>query len=58
MDATVSKAMGGFKSIFLKPFDFIFRKDGAGAVIPIRITGTRKQPKMGMEVRRVFGGGP
>jgi hypothetical protein len=58
MDATVSKAMGGFKSIFLKPFDFIFRKDGAGAVIPIRITGTRKQPKMGMEVRRVFGGDP
>jgi len=56
MDATVSKAMGGFKSIFLKPFDFIFRKDGAGAVIPIRISGTRKHPKMGMEVRRVFGG--
>ena len=56
MDATVSRAVGGFKSIFLRPFDFIFRKDGAGAVIPIRITGTREQPKMGMEVRRVFGG--
>jgi hypothetical protein len=50
MKATVSKAMGGFKSIFLKPFDFIFRKNGAGAVIPIKITGTRDAPKMGVEV--------
>jgi hypothetical protein len=46
LKATVSQAVGGFKSIFIKPFDFIFRKDGAGAVIPISITGTREQPKM------------
>ena len=57
MKATVSKAMGGVKSIFLKPFDFIFRKDGAGAVVPIKITGTRDAPKMGIEFGRVFGGG-
>jgi hypothetical protein len=57
MDAPVSRAVGGLKSIFLRPFDFLFRKDGAGAVIPIRLSGTRKEPKMGMEVGRVFGRG-
>lgn len=54
MDATVSKAVGGFKSIFLKPFDPLFRRDGAGAVIPIKISGTRSAPKFGMEMGRVF----
>ncbi|HEX5213967.1 MAG TPA: AsmA-like C-terminal region-containing protein [Vicinamibacterales bacterium] len=57
MEATVSQAVGGLKSIFIKPFDFIFRKDGAGAVVPIKITGTRQQPKFGLQVGKVFGGG-
>jgi hypothetical protein len=55
MQATMSQAVGGFKSIFLKPFDFILRKDGAGAVVPIRITGTREKPKMSVEVGKIFG---
>ncbi len=54
MQATVSKAVGGFKSIFLKPFDRLFREKGAGAVVPIKITGTRKEPKMGIEMGKVF----
>jgi hypothetical protein len=57
MKASASTAMGGVKSIFLKPFDFIFRKDGAGAVVPIRIAGTRDQPKMGIQFGKVFGRG-
>jgi hypothetical protein len=56
MQATVSRAIGGFKSIFLRPFDPLFRKDGAGAVLPIRITGTRNAPKFGLEVGRIFKG--
>ena len=54
MQATVSQAVGGFKSIFLKPFDFMFRKEGAGAVIPIRLTGTKDAPKFGLEMGKVF----
>lgn len=50
MQATMSKAVGGFKSIFLKPFDSLFKKDGAGAVIPIRIGGTPSQPKFGLKL--------
>ena len=34
MDATISRAVGGVKSIFLKPFDFWFKKNGAGASCP------------------------
>lgn len=55
MQATVSRAVGGFKSIFIKPFDGLFRKDGAGAVLPIKITGTREAPKFGLEMGRILG---
>jgi hypothetical protein len=54
MDATVSSAVGGFKSIFIKPFDSLFRGDGAGAVLPIRIQGTRMQPKFGLEMGKIL----
>ncbi len=54
MDATVSEAVGGFKSIFIKPFNALFRKDGAGAVVPIKITGTREEPKFGVRFGAIF----
>jgi AsmA-like C-terminal region len=56
MEATISQAVGagGVKGFLLKMVDPIFRKKGAGAVIPIRIRGTREQPKFGVDVGRVF----
>ena len=57
MQASVSRAVGGFKSIFLRPFDRLFRKDGAGAVVPIKITGTREHPDMSLQIGKVFKGG-
>jgi hypothetical protein len=54
MQATISKAVGGFKSIFIRPFDGIFRKEGAGAVLPIKITGPRSAPKFGVEAGKIF----
>jgi AsmA-like C-terminal region len=54
MQASVSQAVGGFKSIFLKPFDALFRKKGAGAVVPIRITGTRQHPDFGVDIGRII----
>jgi hypothetical protein len=56
MDASVSEAVGGIKSIFIKPFDFIFRKDGAGAVVPLSVTGTWRSPKTNVDFGRVFRG--
>jgi hypothetical protein len=56
MQATISQAAGGgFKGILLKAIDPLFRKKGAGAVLPIRIRGTRKEPHVGLDVKRVFG---
>ncbi len=44
MQSSLSKAAGGVKRVFLKPLDPFFRKENAGAVIPIRITGTPAKP--------------
>ncbi len=56
MQATISEAAGGgVKGFFLKAVDPLFRKKGAGAVVPIRIRGTREDPKFGLDVGRVFG---
>ena len=47
MTATVSQTMGGWKRWALKPADPFFKKGGYGSVIPIKITGTRNEPKFG-----------
>jgi len=57
LDASLSQAVGGFKSIFLKPLNPLFRKNGAGAVVPIRITGTRPAPQFGVRKAAIFGKG-
>jgi hypothetical protein len=57
MEATISQAAGGgVKGALLKIIDPIFRKQGAGAVIPIKIRGTRDDPKFGLDVGRIFNG--
>jgi hypothetical protein len=57
MQATISQAAGGgAKSFFLKLIDPLFRKKGAGALIPIRVRGTVDDPKYGLDVGRVFKG--
>ena len=51
MRATISEAAGGgVKSVLLKIVDPLFRKKGAGAVLPIRVRGTRTEPKFGLDV--------
>jgi hypothetical protein len=51
MDATLSEAAGGgLKSFFLKAVDPFFKKNGKGAVVPIKITGNRKDPKFGLDL--------
>lgn len=57
LEASLSKAVGGFKSIFLKPLNPLFRKNGSGAVVPIRITGTRPAPVFGVRKGAIFGKG-
>jgi hypothetical protein len=52
MEASVSKMVGGWKGMLLKPADRHFRKDGAGTEVPIHIEGTREAPKFGIGIVR------
>jgi hypothetical protein len=52
-DATVSRMVGGWKGALLKLADPVFKKDGAGAQIPIHVNGTRDDPKFGVDIGKI-----
>ena len=54
MDAKVSETTTGFKSILLKIADPLFKWEGGGSAIPIKITGSRDNPSFGLDKGRVF----
>jgi len=54
LDATASQMTTGWKRAILRPFDPLFRRDGAGTVLPIRITGTRGTPSFSLDIGRVL----
>jgi hypothetical protein len=54
LDARASQTMTGWKSWIAKAFDPLLAKDGAGTVLPIKITGTAKEPKFGVEMGKIF----
>ena len=56
LDATVSQTMTGYKSWLLKPFDPLFKKNGAGTRLAIKVAGTQDQPKIGLELGRTLRG--
>ena len=53
-DAAISAMTTGYKSLLLKPVDLIFKREGGGSAIPIRISGTRGAPAFGLDKGRVF----
>jgi hypothetical protein len=53
MDASVSKVVGGWKGMLLKPADHYFKRDGAGTEVPIHVSGTREAPKFGIDFDRM-----
>jgi hypothetical protein len=54
LEATVSQMTTGIKRILLKPIDPLFRRDGAGTVLPIRISGTRGTPSFSLDIGKVL----
>jgi hypothetical protein len=54
MDAKISETTTGFKSLLLKIVDPLFRHPGGGSAIPIRITGRRSDPDIGLDKGRIF----
>jgi hypothetical protein len=39
-----------WKSLLLKPVDPFFKKNGAGAEIPVKVSGTKSEPKFGLNL--------
>jgi hypothetical protein len=54
MSAKVSQTVSGFRSLLLKIVDPLFKGPGGGSSIPIVITGTRSDPRFGIDLHRVF----
>ena len=50
LQAKLSETTTGFKSFFLKAIDPFFKGKHAGAVIPIKITGTKGSPSFGLNI--------
>ena len=50
MDAKLSQTTTGFKSLLLKAVDPFFTKGTKGAVLPIKISGTRDSPSFGLDI--------
>ncbi len=61
LEAGVSRMIEGKKALLLRPFDRLFRHDGA-TEFPIHIKGTAKHPEFGVDVKgaikRAFKRGP
>jgi hypothetical protein len=49
-DAELSRMSSGFKSVLLKPFDVFFKGKHAGAVVPVHLIGTYKDPHPGLDL--------
>jgi hypothetical protein len=55
LDGLVSDTVTGWKRWALRPVDTIFKQlDGTGSLIPIKITGSRKEPKFGLDFKAVL----
>jgi hypothetical protein len=54
LEAKVSQLTSGMKSVLLKAVDPLFERDGAGIVVPIKITGTREKPSIQVEFGKIF----
>ncbi len=49
MQAKLSHMVTGWKSVLLKPVDPFFSKNGAGTDLPVKVTGTRAEPHVGLD---------
>ena len=52
-DAEASQMVTGWKSALLKPFDSIFKKNGAGLQLPVSISGANNNVHFGLAMHGV-----
>jgi hypothetical protein len=51
--AMASQMLTGWKSIVAMPLDPLLKKNGAGLQIPIKISGTKSDPKLGLDLGKL-----
>lgn len=51
LQAKLSQTVTGVKSFFLKVADPLFKRKEAGAVLAIKVTGTREKPSFGVDLK-------
>ena len=52
-DATASAMLTGWKKWVAMPFDPLLKKDGAGVEVPVTISGTKSEPKFGVDRKKL-----
>lgn len=61
-EATASQMLTGWKKWVAMPFDPLLKKNGAGVEVPITISGTKSDPKFGVDMgklkQQIFHRGP
>jgi hypothetical protein len=50
VDQKLSKGETGFKSVFLKAVEPFMKKKKAGEIVPVKISGTMRQPAYGLDL--------
>jgi hypothetical protein len=53
-DATLADMTSGIKSVFARLAQPLFRREGGGSKLPIKISGPRSKPAFGLDTRRIF----
>jgi hypothetical protein len=53
LEASLSRVVGGWKGLLLKPADKYLKKNGAGTDVPIHVRGTKKSPEFGVDMGRM-----
>lgn len=54
LDARISQMVPGAPQWLLLPLDLIFSQHGAGTYLPLSITGTREQPQIKVNWKKIF----
>jgi AsmA-like C-terminal region len=57
LDATLAETTSGWKAVVGRIAQPLFRRQGGGSKLPIRISGPRDQPEFGLDVGRALGPG-
>jgi hypothetical protein len=57
LDASLAETTSGWKAVAARVAQPLFRRQGGGSRLPIRIAGPRAKPEFGLDVRRALGPG-